>query len=94
MTGTAQWQRCHSTPSAVCTRARARRAGLLMPASAERVTDHPPVLAPLIDVSLASVGRQLMGFHYQHLGAATVSGPPPPERDTQSSKVKLLGLDS
>lgn len=82
--------------------------GQVLPASrAPRVTDHPPALALPIDVTLASVGGQLMGFHYQHLSVATVSAlpsppPPPPHpppalRGVQSSKVgekKALGSDS
>lgn len=74
---------CEQTPSCVCT------SRLFLPVRAERMTDHPPAMALPIDVSLASVGGQLMGFCYQHLSVATMSALPPPSRYTQSSKVIL-----
>lgn len=74
VTGAAKQQRCVSALPAVCV----RTSRLFLPVSAERVTDHPPALALPIDVSLASVGGQLMGFHYQHLSVATMSALPPP----------------
>lgn len=51
--------------------------------------DHPPALVRPIHVSLASVGGQLIGFHYQHLSAASMSALPPPP-----GEVKVLGSDS
>lgn len=58
------------------------------------VTDHPPALVLPIHVSVASVGGQLIGFHYQCLSTASTSALPPPQRRAQSAEVKAFGSDS